>query len=406
MRLIIAYIIILIGFNTFYLTPLGLYAKFLIFGISLLAFIFNFRMIIKIFWFKLIGIIVLISILNSYLIFQQNVTSSIIANSNLIEVFALSFVFIWLNKKSIDFNALMKLLILSAWVYSVIIFLTSMLDISFSVNTSEGLVSRGVEKLSKQLVFLGFFFYFDLFMKNKKYKNLLYSFWFFFVTQIYDIQRGDIIFLVVSIGLFIFIRSRYKGITIVGLSLLGFFALFTLSYVFRDSLVKDKFVQMSYFFQPDKWDLISDVSISIRLNEIEFAMNYIKDSPFFGAGLVKPGNYTNYFGDQHFYIGDIGLMGVFFSFGLFGIFYYIYSLHRSIGFQKVVIKEKLNVFGLNLYLLFYVLYSLKNGISIYTPFIMFFCIFAIDFLKHKRLILEKDLKTSKPVKHSDKDELK
>ena len=66
MRLLIALITVLIGFKTFYLTPLGVYAKFLIFGIAALAFILNFKAIIKIFWFKVIGIMVLISILNSY----------------------------------------------------------------------------------------------------------------------------------------------------------------------------------------------------------------------------------------------------------------------------------------------------------------------------------------------------
>jgi hypothetical protein len=397
MRLLIALIIVLIGFKTFYLTPLGVYAKFLIFGIATLAFIFNFRAIIKIFWFKLIGIMVLISILNSYLIFHQSFIASIIANSSLIEVFALSFIFTWLNKDAINFGSLLKWLIISAWIYSVIVFLISALHLNFAVSTSEGMVCREAGKLSKHLIFFGFFFYFFLFRRTKKFRHLLYCFWFIFVTQIYDIQRGDIIFIVVAITLFSFIQSRYKGITVIGMSLSGYFTLATLNYIFANSLIKDKFVQMSYFIQPEKWDLINDASIAVRLREIEFVMSYIVESPFFGAGLVKPGNYTDYFGDQHFYIQDIGLIGIFFSFGLFGLIYYFFTVYKTIGLQKIVINKKLNVYGLNLYLLFFVLYGLKSGISVYVPFIMLFCIFSIDFVKHQHLTSENSSKQDEPT---------
>ncbi|MDG1147439.1 MAG: hypothetical protein P8N52_03945, partial [Crocinitomicaceae bacterium] len=331
------------------------------------------------------GIMVLISILNSYLIFHQSFVASIIANSSLIEVFALSFIFIWLNQGSIHFSSLIKWLLISAWMYSVIVFLISALNLNFAVSTSEGMVCREAGKLSKHLIFFGFFFYYFLFRRKKKFRHLLYCFWFVFVTQIYDIQRGDIIFIVLTITLFSFIQSRYKGITVIGIAASGFFTLATLNYIFANSVIKDKFVQMSYFFQPEKWDLINDSSIAVRLREIEFVMSYIVESPFFGAGLVKPGNYTDYFGNQHFYIQDIGLIGIFFSFGLFGLIYYFFTLYRAIGLQKFVINQKLNVFGLNLYLLFFVLYGLKSGISVYVPFIMLFCIFSFDFVKHQHL---------------------
>ena len=340
---------------------------------------------------------VLISILNSYLIFHQSFVASIIANSSLIEVFALSFIFTWLSQGSIDFNKLLKWLIVSAWVYSVVVFLTSVLNLSFAVSTSEGMVCREAGKLSKHLIFFGFFFYFFLFRRKKNFRYLLYCIWFVFVTQIYDIQRGDVIFIVAAITLFSFIQSRYKGITVIGMALSGFLALTTLNYIFANSLIKDKFIQMSYFFQPDKWDLINDASIAVRLREIEFVMSYIIESPFFGAGLVKPGNYTDYFGDQHFYIQDIGLIGIFFSFGLFGLIYYFFILYRTIRLQKIVINQKLNVYGLNLYLLFFVLYGLKSGISVYVPFIMLFCVFSIDFVKHQRLASEERLEQDKPT---------
>jgi len=382
MKLIIAFVIIVIGFNTFHLTPLGVYSKIFILGISVFGFIVNFKVILKIVWFKVIGIITLISMLSAYVNFNQSFLSSLIANSNLINGFALSFVFIWVKQGKVNFFTLLKWVITFTWLYSIVLFFMSFYDVNFEVISQvDGRVDyRGANKLSKHLIFLVIFFYFDLFRRLKKYKYLCYCLWFLVVTQFYDIQRGDIIFLVAVITIFSLINSKFKGIALFGLSFLGIVSLSVLNYTFSDSLVGEKFVQMGYFFQPDKWKLITDSSVGARLNEIRFALSYIFESPFFGNGLIRSSNYSSYFGDEYFYIHDIGLFGIYFSFGLVGLIYYIFTVVKAFGLQQVVVRDKINVFGLNLFLLFFTLYSIKSGVSVYLPFIMLFCFFSINFI--------------------------
>ena len=383
MRLYISLLIILIGFRTFNLTPIALETRYIMFAFSLIAFIYNFKLIFNNALLRFILILILISIISSIIIYNQSLVSSVVANSYLISSFAITFIAIWIENKSVDFLKLMRYIIRFAWVFSFIIIIFSVFDLNFNTQSAvSGIVeARGANKLSTNIIYLAFFNYFFEFNKTRNIRYLAYSFWFFMTTQLADIQRGDIVFLVATIFIYIFYSRKFKALAIFIFSIFSSLIITSINFFFSESLITEKFIQFLYFFQPSNYNLIEDAGLLMRLSEILFAIPYIIKSPFFGNGLIRSSNNEIYFDNAYFYVGDIGIIGIIFTFGVIGLIYLIFLIVKSIRLYLMVHQLRLKDYGVSLFLIFFSLYGIKNGVSVYNPFIMLFCFLIVKHIK-------------------------
>lgn len=322
----------------------------------------------------------------SYYWFEQNVFSSLIANGNLFNVFSLIFVVKWLYLKEIDFKRLIRYIVLFTWVYSFLLIVLMLFDFKIEVvSPVDGRVDLwGANKLSKNLIFFTWFYYFEKYRTLRKYKYLFFLSWFLFVTQFFDIQRGDLVFLSSTIFIFYLLNSNHKFLSVILISIFGIVVNFLFYFVLEGTLIFDKFQQLLLLLEPSNWHLITDSSVGVRIREVEFALNYISQSPVFGFGLLRISNYSVFFPGKYFHLGDIGLFGVMFSFGAVGLIYFLFLLKKSIQIQKLVSVFKFDLIGINLSLLFFVSYTIKSGLSIYFPFIPVFCYLMIFYIKDKQ----------------------
>ncbi len=368
-------------FDVFYLTPLSLYADICIQIFSLLG-LFSFvlfrlyRRVVVRFIFIALMTLILTSVLSSNLFLNQDLLSSLIATQHIFKGFSVIYLYYLIEKKKINIDKILMLLIKVMWIYTLFIVFASLTDFSFvfksPISGNELLITAN--KFQKDLLYFGQIYFLAKYLTSKKSINLFYISIIFISTQLYDIQRGDIIFLILTFLITIYLFRRYfSAIRIISLGFISTFIIGILAFSEISDDIFQKFNQATLVFSDEK--IIQDPSIFVRLNEAVFALDGFSNHPFTGNGLIRGSKKAELIGDIYFYPADIGIVGVMYSFGIIGL-YMLIKFFRKI---YVIDRFKLNFvsLGLYLYLIYSFLYSIKDGQIIFQPARFLLCYLII-----------------------------
>ena len=388
---IILFLLIIISiviFDVFRLTP---FAKLVSYSSLILSTIGHFIFFLKPqffpktfkFWYNLGLLTMIISITTCQLYYGQSLVSGFVANINFYNIGLVSLFWHLFIKYKIFVDKLFYLLSKTGWI--------SLISISFIVvtgyvyiNESE-LTGKIIEihggKLSKDLVNFIALYFFSIFIYKNKTKYLFLTILFFAINHIYEVQRFS---LVVSIAVifFGFFRSKNKRANL-KLILLGFISLPIIYFYISNSTVgnnfKDRFTEAFKIFSEEDEKNVDDPSVAVRFLEAQYALEKYIARPYFGNGLYRASESKKVIGDRHFYVSDIGLFGVLYSFGIFGILIYLLQLKFLL---KIIKLKNLNNFQYTIMLAFFnlMLYSLLTGQSIffYKNFMFFICLFYLS----------------------------
>ncbi len=368
-------------FDLFYLTPFSLYADIYIQIFSLLG-LLNFvlfrlykKLVVR-FVFIAVMTLILTSVLSSNLFLNQDLLSSLIATQHVFKGFSVIYIYYLIEKKKINIDKILMFLIKVMWIYTLFIVFASLTDFSFvfksPVSGNELLITAN--KFQKDLLYFGQIYYLAKYLTSKKSINLFYISIIFISTQLYDIQRGDIIFLILTFFITIYLFRRYfSAFRIISLGFASTFIIGILAFSEISEDIFQKFNQATLVFSDEK--IIQDPSIFVRLNEAVFALDGFSNHPFTGNGLIRGSKKTELIGDIYFYPADIGIIGVMYSFGIIGL-YMLIKFFRKI---YVIDRFKLNFIslGLYLYLIYSFLYSIKDGQIIFQPARFLLCYLLI-----------------------------
>ena len=368
-------------FDLFYLTPFSLYADIYIQIFSLLG-LLNFvlfrlykKLVVR-FVFIAVMTLILTSVLSSNLFLNQDLLSSLIATQHVFKGFSVIYIYYLIEKKKINIDKILMFLIKVMWIYTLFIVFASLTDFSFvfksPVSGNELLITAN--KFQKDLLYFGQIYYLAKYLTSKKSINLFNISIIFISTQLYDIQRGDIIFLILTFFITIYLFRRYfSAFRIISLGFASTFIIGILAFSEISEDIFQKFNQATLVFSDEK--IIQDPSIFVRLNEAVFALDGFSNHPFTGNGLIRGSKKTELIGDIYFYPADIGIIGVMYSFGIIGL-YMLIKFFRKI---YVIDRFKLNFIslGLYLYLIYSFLYSIKDGQIIFQPARFLLCYLLI-----------------------------
>ena len=368
-------------FDLFYLTPFSLYADIYIQIFSLLGLLsfvlFKlYKKVVVRFVFIAVMTLILTSVLSSNLFLNQDLLSSLIATQHVFKGFSVIYIYYLIEKKKINIDKIIMLLINVMWIYTLFIVFASLTDFSFvfksPVSGNELLITAN--KFQKDLLYFGQIYFLAKYLTSKKSINLFYISIIFISTQLYDIQRGDIIFLILTFFVTIYLFRRYfSAFRIISLGFVSTFIIGILAFSEISEDIFQKFNQATLVFSDEK--IIQDPSIFVRLNEAVFALDGFSNHPFTGNGLIRGSKKTELIGDIYFYPADIGIIGVMYSFGIIGL-YMLIKFFRKI---YVIDRFKLNFvsLGLYLYLIYSFLYSIKDGQIIFQPARFLLCYLII-----------------------------
>ena len=390
--------------NVFYLTPLSVFADIFILLISILG-VYYFRAYnmfkVKLYsrFFLLISVLFIISIVASYLAYHQDLISGLIASQKIFKAYSIFVIIQWHKQEKLNFNKIIDKLIILCGFYTIFIAYASVTEFSFvreSALSSDELVVTA-NKYSKDLLLFGEFFFLAKYFRSGKLINLLYVSIIFAVTQIYDIQRGDIIFFAATLFIAIFLYGNKK--LIVRLLLIMPAAIITF-FVFLGSselmtTLTSKFSQLFMLFgSSQELSAISDASIFVRLQELEFALKGFIENPIFGNGLFRSSIKEELFGDLYFFPADVGIVGVLYCYGIIGGLLFCYLVYLL--FKERIGNLNQNSVTLYLYLVFSVFNSVKDGSLILKPTQFLFLFLVMILLKKEKIPLPKNKPSINP----------
>lgn len=398
--LLLISILIILLFNVFKLTPLSKISTYLSFAISSFGHILFYRKKhlfpkkIK-YWYYLGLTTMFISMIVGYLIYQQSFISGIVANINFYNIGSVIVFFYFFLKKEISFIRLFSIMKYISWFLVVFIALMVIMDFKF-INQSEltgNIVIVNAGKLSKDLTNFFGVYWLSLFLIKNNYKYLLFSLLFFGANHFYEIQRFvllvDILLIFISI---LIIRKSNRAIKVIvpALFSLGFIYIFLSSSSTGQAII-DRFVEATKLFTEDS-NSITDTSSAARVYEIDLAINKFRESPLFGNGFYRASDANKVIGEEaYFHVSDIGIFGVLFSLGIFGVILFLQQ-YRLI-WKELKIKSKNHYqLCLTLSLVFLMLYSLLTARSInnYTYFFFLFSFYQMSLICNTPNIIKQD----------------
>lgn len=142
--------------------------------------------------------------------------------------------------------------------------------------------------------------------------------------------------------------------------------------------------KFNFISELDSSNTTSDTSVAGRIHEYSIAIESIKSRPIFGSGLYNAEIKNQILPNEYFYPSDLGIIGIQYTFGLFGIlitFYLIFKL-RKLNFKTSLDK------GLKYFLIFLLLTSFANGNILFKPTTIA-AILLLHFLSKKSVLNER-----------------
>jgi hypothetical protein len=131
--------------------------------------------------------------------------------------------------------------------------------------------------------------------------------------------------------------------------------------------IGDKITSAFELFESDNSDY-SESSVDIRVEETAFAMKSIEKYPFTGVGRIASSMKKDLLGNVHFFVSDIGLIGVLYTYGILGVLLYLNQIRTL--FKRVIGKGLFSIeelAGYKLFLFFVVIHAALTGNTIFAP---------------------------------------
>ena len=371
-------------FNVFYLTPLSIFADLFIQFFSILG-IFT---IVKYKYYNqdkikyiilIITILIISSFLSSVYYLKQDSFSALIATQHLFKGFSVFYFIQNFKSNKIDLKFVFKNLIKLVWLFTIFLTFASLTKFAFTFTSpiSGNKILITANKYAINILYFGEMYFLAKYFKTGKFLNLFYLGLIFTSTQLYDIQRGDIIFMfaILTICLFLY-RKSFSAIKIYLIAPI-FLVLVIISFNNSETgnKITNKFTQMMMAFNSEESGKIDDASIFVRLREIEFAVSGFLENPISGKGLIRSSKQKDLIGDIYFYPADIGIYGILYTFGLIGIVVYAYYI---IWVVKIKFLQLNMIFsGFYIYSIYTLMYTIKDGFIMLSPTQFIFCIMLI-----------------------------
>jgi hypothetical protein len=331
--------------------------------------------------FLIVSIVILIlsSFISSKLILKQDNVSALIATQHIFKGFSVFYFIQNIKTNKINLKFVFKNLIKLVWIFTLFLTFASLTGFAFTFTSpiSGSKILITANKYAINILYFGEMYFLAKYFKTGKFANLIYLSLIFISTQLYDIQRGDIIFMFAILAICLFLYRKTLSATKIYLIAPIFLVLVVASFNNSETSnkINNKFTQMLMVFNSEETGKINDASIFVRLREIEFAISGFMENPISGKGLIRSSKQKELIGDIYFYPGDVGIYGILFTFGLVGIFVFSYFIRWVIKIKY----NKLNLIfsGFYVYTIYSLMYTLKDGFIMLSPTQFIFCIMLI-----------------------------
>ena len=396
-------------FGVFNNTPINKWLTFLMLPFSTYGHVLFFRYknqfpkVIKN-WYLIGLLIIIVSMLTSFIHYRQSLIDSFVATQNFYRVGLVVFIYYLIIKYKVSIKELFNPIIFIGWVNLLILIFLWSIDFSIDFTTLSGdvkVITYG--KFSKAFMFFSAIYYLAMFLIKGKYKFLIFSILFFSIPHLDEIQRvlflSSMILVFMGFLLVNSIKIRLK------LLLPGIFVLIvSTTFLFsteQGASVINRFEELAKYINSNDNSKINDSSVAVRIQENAFALEGFFQHPLTGNGFYRSSNKVNVVGDIYFYPLDIGLIGILFTLGIFGVIIFIY---QYISLFKIIKNNRHhNVYSLAsvLGLLFLMLFSLSAGTSINNFSIFLFYFVLLKFSSKYKIMLHMNHKESYISKSSN-----
>lgn len=311
-----------------------------------------------------------------------------------------------LRRNLISLDEIEQTFLILGWgTLSLYFFSELFLDPSIFAQYGEGLVTPGnIEesefKFRTEFVVFGFMYYAFIGLRRKSLKH--YAMASLFLGYIVLMQGGRSL-IVSLLAAFIFFAYRWSSaprlLLLVPKMLMAAILFVVLLYVAKPDYIVDLSSKFSDAFTVVlSGETTSDVSANARIFESALALPYILKNWLLGSGAISNqwhGGYEGVLGG-YFYPADIGIVGVVYMYGLFGLLLFSIQFFFAIRFSRhipVAIAKLPFVDAIKGFLLYYAVHSLVTGrfahyCEVSFVFIALLCVYQ---LKSAQVRLSEDL---------------
>jgi hypothetical protein len=373
--------------GVFDLTPLSRIVSYLLLVVSTIGHLFFFkyhRFFSKSFrfWYSMGLALMVLSIIMQNIINNQSFISGFVANVRFYKVGGVVFVYFWLLKYKISPIKLFEVLRKAGWLNFLVILTMVATGFIFS-NESDitGVVTEvDAGKIQKTFVNLIAIIYLSYFISSANYKYLFYALILFSAHHLEEIQRFALL-VQLCVVMIAFMKVQGKKLKyrlfIQVIFAISFSILFLFSSESGSSIV-DRFSQAFSIFTAKNASSINDASSAARIYETDIAMEHFYASPLVGNGFYRSSESEYIFEGAHFYLSDIGVVGILYVFGVLGIIVLMLQ-YRFLFKSRVLMGSNVLVNASFLFLFYFMLMSLLTGQSIlnYCSFVL--CVFLIEY---------------------------
>jgi len=315
-------------------------------------------------WLLIFSTLGVISVFTNNIFHQVSFSSAVIGSLAYFKIFSLVPVFFWTRHPERSYFTLRYFRMFGLlWFISLLILYVLNVNLNFKSPFTGTEMIVEVSRLNKNIINLLSIYYLALFFMKRTNRYMVISFILFGANFFGDFQRYIFICFILTVLLGFFVqRSVLIRIRLLPIALASFIAgTAFLSNADYGRLIMKKYSDVGFLFadQGSK----TDYSVSARLWESDIAINGFWEHPLLGNGVFRSGVKEQLFGDVHFYLSDVGLLGILYAFGIIGLIVFLLQLrfYFSISPSSIIdLWVKLSV-------LFTMLYSILTGTSILMP---------------------------------------
>ncbi len=383
---------LLLGFDTFALTPLAQIMSAVAillstFGYFLLAFYYRrFPPFMRFMGILFLALFIQ-SVLATHWAYGQSYKDGLLTNSPVYLTGVMFPIYFFSMRYRISMETLERTLLYLAWGYFFVLLFLYATGAQFAAGEEKAF---GVMAMRKGVINLSAFIYVDRFFKRSKFQYLLLAVILFSANHWVDFQRSLFLISLFCMAFMLYhFRKRTAGVSllIALMLLIPIGSVVINSTEFGKSIAK-KFEGAIELLKNEQEDY-SDASVEARIKETDFALKSIREHPVIGIGKIKGSNLEQMTGLSYFYISDIGILGILSCFGIPGLFaylsqwYYWWKNYRRKRFVSVT-----SITGIKLYMLFALIHTIISGLTVVIPleFMVLLTLIEIGKFRHEQAL--------------------
>jgi len=335
----------------------------------------------------------------SYLEFGQPLYYGIFAQRNILLISSSLMLIYWFKTGVISVERLEKVLCILSWFCLVLyISLIGLLDPAKYLG-ARGFVIGGVVEpvhfhFKSDLIVYAIFYYMLRGLKNNSVLSFVALLPFLYFMIIFDGGRSSLLALFFVIFAIILLKvSFFKLIIWSPLTIVVIGSLIFSFYYFNSDYIDHFLIKMgdaiSVVISSEK---SGDASANARIDETKMAWPYIEKNMMFGNGALSNQWENGFFGKLgNFAPSDIGLIGVVFLYGIFGVLIFLYQFVFARKFISLIPKNNRTILveASISFLVFYFIHSLTTGKFIFHSYVSLLFI-SIIFISYKQYNLNKN----------------